>query len=85
MCKISEGKTVLDVGCGYGRTACYLAKKYGCKVVGIDISETMIEEARKKVKKERVENMVRLEVGNAESITSRMKASTRWSPREPPS
>jgi cyclopropane fatty-acyl-phospholipid synthase-like methyltransferase len=31
MCKIKGGQTILDVGCGYGRTACYLAKKYACK------------------------------------------------------
>lgn len=67
MCKISEDKKVLDVGCGYGRTACYLANKYGCQVVGIDISQTMIEGARKKARKERVERMVHFEVCNAES------------------
>jgi len=68
MCGISEGKMVLDVGCGYGRTACYLTKKYGCKVFGIDLSETMIEGARKKARKEGVENIVYFKVGNAESI-----------------
>ncbi len=68
MCKISEGKIVLDVGCGYGRTACYLAKKYGCKVVGIDVSKMMIEGAREKARKKRVEDTVRFEVGNAESL-----------------
>jgi len=68
MCRVSEGKTLLSIGCGYGRSACYLAGKYGCKVVGIDISELMIEGARKKARKERVDGMVRFEVGNAENV-----------------
>ncbi len=38
---------VLDVGCGYGRHAIALAKS-GFEVVGIDSSEYMISEARKK-------------------------------------
>lgn len=67
MCKISEGKIVLDVGCGFGRTPCHLAKKYGCKVIGIDISERMIEGAREKARKERVGDVVHFQVGNAES------------------
>jgi len=67
MCGISGGSIVLDVGCGYGRTACHLAEKYESNVTGIDISETMIEGARKKARRERVEAMVRFEVGNGES------------------
>ncbi len=33
---------VLDVGCGLGGTARYLAKQYKCKVVGIDLTEEYI-------------------------------------------
>jgi arsenite methyltransferase len=68
MCRVSEGKEVLDVGCGYGRTACHLARKYRCKVIGIDISEKMIEGARRKAKKEYLEDVVNFEAGNAENV-----------------
>ena len=37
---------VLDIGCGNGNTAIYLAQKTGCEAVGIDISNTHIENAR---------------------------------------
>lgn len=43
-----RGKKVLDLGCGTGRMAEYL-RKFGAEVVGIDISEKMLEIARKKV------------------------------------
>lgn len=41
-----KGKKVLDAGCGHGHYSLLLAKK-GAKVTGIDISEKMIELAKK--------------------------------------
>jgi len=43
LCHIGEGKQVLDVGCGAGVTPCFLARKYGCRVVGVDILDAMVE------------------------------------------
>jgi len=42
LCHISEDKYVLVVGCGVGVTPCYLVKRYGCRVVGVDLSDKMI-------------------------------------------
>jgi len=50
LCKIKKGSYVLDVGCGVGKTSWYLAKKFGCRVIGIDLSEKMLEWARKRTK-----------------------------------
>jgi arsenite methyltransferase len=36
-CMLSQGMTILDVGCGSGRSAVFLAKEYGCRIVGVDI------------------------------------------------
>lgn len=68
MCRVSRGKSVLDVGCGYGKTASFLVKKYDCEVFGLDISRRMIEGARKKVREEHVRDIVHLLLGNAESM-----------------
>jgi len=57
-CGINKDKKVLDVGAGKGVTPCYLAEKYKCEVVGIDHSEKMIEEARKRAKKKGLEERV---------------------------
>ena len=56
---------VLDIGCGRGRTSVYMAKKYGCKVTGIDISEEAIEDARHFAKKHKVDHLVSFQVADA--------------------
>lgn len=42
-----KGKRVLDLGCGFGWHCQYAAEKGAVSVLGIDISEKMLEEARK--------------------------------------
>lgn len=37
---------ICDVGCGYGETSRYLAKKYGSDVTGLSVSENQLEFAR---------------------------------------
>ncbi len=45
---------ILDVGCGTGQTAAYLAFHYAAHVTGIDINPIMIEKARHRMKKAHV-------------------------------
>lgn len=47
LAEITRGMRVADVGCGYGGTARFLATEYGCEVLGLSISATQIEVARK--------------------------------------
>jgi len=54
LCHIGTGKYVLDVGCGAGVTPCFIAKRYGCRVVGVDISEGMIERSKERAQREGV-------------------------------
>lgn len=62
----TKGMKVLDVGCGTGNFSIKLAQK-GCVVTGIDISDKMLEIARKKVKESSIDidfynmNIYRLE------------------------
>ncbi|NOU63516.1 methyltransferase domain-containing protein [Paenibacillus sp. LMG 31461] len=48
---IDKGKKVLEVGCGTGRTACYLAEQ-GCDVTAIDIRPEMINKAKIRAEKQ---------------------------------
>ena len=49
--KISENMTILDAGCGSGSSSIFLARKYGCKVVGIDIDQNSLTKAYRTVRK----------------------------------
>lgn len=50
---IPPGSRVLEVGCGTGRTSCYLAK-CGCDVTGLDLRPHMLAKAEKRAEKEGV-------------------------------
>lgn len=43
---IEPGMTVLDLGCGFGGLAHYLAAEWGCRVVSYNISSQQVEYAR---------------------------------------
>jgi SAM-dependent methyltransferase len=43
------GARVLDVGCGTGSNLRLLAESFGCRVAGVDSSEAMLAEARRKL------------------------------------
>src|SRR5512143_2566697 len=64
LCQIEQAHEVLNVGCGIGISCAYIAKKHGCRVVGVDISEKMIEWSRKRAQEERVEDRVEFRVAD---------------------
>ena len=47
LANLQAGATVLDIGCGFGGTSVYLAKKYKVSATGITISPVQVEMARK--------------------------------------
>ena len=65
LCKITRETRILEVGCGTGTNACYLAEKHGCTVVGIDIAEYMVEQATRKAAELGLSDRVTFRVGNA--------------------
>lgn len=67
-CRINKDSYVLDVGCGVGITACYLAEEYGCRVVGIDLSDAMIKRSKQRAKRKKVEDRVEFRTGDAKSL-----------------
>lgn len=63
-----EGPQVLDVACGTGDFAILIAKERRCGVIGVDISEKMLAEMKRKVLEEHVEREVSCEVGDCSAL-----------------
>jgi cyclopropane-fatty-acyl-phospholipid synthase len=55
---LNEGERVLDIGCGWGDLAIYIAKEHGCFVTGITISEGQRAYAEQKAIQAGVEDRV---------------------------
>lgn len=68
LCHIGAESAVLEVGCGVGATACYLARTFGCRVVGVDLRESMIARSRERAKREGVEGRVEFRVADAQEL-----------------
>lgn len=67
-CKVGKDKKVLYIGCGAGVSPYYIVRQYGCSLVGIDISEEMVERSREKAKKEGIEKSTEFHVANAQEL-----------------
>jgi arsenite methyltransferase len=68
LCGIEQAEQVLDVGCGAGATPVFIAKEYGCRVLGVDIKARMVERANEAASRAGVSNLVECRVGNAEDL-----------------
>jgi SAM-dependent methyltransferase len=62
---ITEESRVLDVVCGIGGPARYLAHRFGCRVDGIDLTPELIETGRVLTERCKLGDRVALQVGNA--------------------
>ncbi|HEY42583.1 MAG TPA: class I SAM-dependent methyltransferase [Anaerolineae bacterium] len=64
LCEISSDDEVLEVGCGVGQTAVWLARRIGCRVIGVDNLQGMVERARERAERAGVEERVEFRVAN---------------------
>jgi ubiquinone/menaquinone biosynthesis C-methylase UbiE len=68
LCRVGAGSYVLDVGCGAGVTPCFIAKKYGCRVAGVDILEGMVARSRERAEREGVADRVEFRQADAQDL-----------------
>jgi cyclopropane-fatty-acyl-phospholipid synthase len=59
--KLEPGMRVLEIGCGWGGLACFLAKNYGVHVTGITISNEQLKGAREWAAREGVSHLTSFE------------------------
>ncbi len=63
---VKGGERVLDVGCGHGATAIYLAQTHDCRVVGLTLSEKQVRIARENAAAAGVSERISFLVGDAD-------------------
>lgn len=61
-------KTILDIATGTGDLAIMLNKLHPDRIVGLDISEGMLEIGKVKIKKRQLENTIEMVVGDSENL-----------------
>jgi SAM-dependent methyltransferase len=65
---ISPSDHVLDIGCGLGGPARYFAKRFGCRVSGIDITPSFVEAGNRLTALLHMQAQVQLEVGDGHRL-----------------
>lgn len=61
---IKNSDKVLDAGCGIGGSGIFLAKKLGCQVIGISLSEKQVTQAKELAVRQKIEDKTKFEVMN---------------------
>lgn len=57
-----KGKTLLDIGCGWGTLMLTAAKKYGLKVTGVTLSEEQYKLVQKKIYDQNLQDVAEVEL-----------------------
>ena len=60
--RLSEGLTMLDIGCGWGGLIRHAAKHYGVKVTGITLSQAQADTARARVQADGLSDRVEVKI-----------------------
>jgi len=68
LCHVDQDKYVLEVGCGVGITACHLVKRYGCRVIGVDLSDKMVAWSTKRAQRRSIEHKCEFRTADAQNL-----------------
>jgi cyclopropane-fatty-acyl-phospholipid synthase len=67
---LTEGMTLLDVGCGWGSLSLYAAEHYGARVTGVTISAEQKDLADRRIVERGLKDRVRIELRDYREVTS---------------
>jgi SAM-dependent methyltransferase len=66
--RIQPGQHILDIGCGLGGPARYIAKRFQCRVSGVDITQPFVEAGNKLTALLRMQDTVTIEHGDGQRL-----------------
>ena|SRR5579863_8657327 len=66
--ELKAGQRILDVAAGKGESAIFLAKRFGCEVVGIDFGANNVAEATLRAESAGAASLVQFHQGDAEQL-----------------
>lgn len=66
--RIKRGQQILDIGCGLGGPARYIARRFDCRVTGIDITPPFVEAGNKLSRLLGMESQVTIELGDGHAL-----------------
>lgn len=65
---VKAGDHILDIGCGVGGPARYLARRFHCTVTGVDITRPFVEAGNKLTALLGMQDVVRIELADGQSL-----------------
>jgi ubiquinone/menaquinone biosynthesis C-methylase UbiE len=65
---IRAGHHIVDIGCGIGGPARYLAKRFGCRVSGVDITAPFVDAANKLTALLKMDGLVEVKLGDGQKL-----------------
>jgi SAM-dependent methyltransferase len=65
---IKPGDHILDIGCGLGGPARYIAQRFRCRVSGLDITEPFVDAANKLTALLRMDEQVQVRLGDGQEL-----------------
>jgi ubiquinone/menaquinone biosynthesis C-methylase UbiE len=69
-CQLKKGQEILDVGIGTGLISVSISKRLtgNCKILGIDITDSMLAKAKNNIKMESLDHVISLKKASAENL-----------------
>ena len=68
---LKPGMTVLDIGCGWGGMAMYMAQQFGCNVVGVTLSDKQHALASERVQSCGLQDKVQIRLQDYRDVTEK--------------
>lgn len=68
MLDLTPSDRALDIACGSGTSAMLLARRFGCRIVGVDLAARLVSSARAAAGREKTDGLLYFGLGDAEAL-----------------